>query len=160
MKRTLLAACFCLTAISSMAVQAQPATRATVETFLAVTESRQMLELAYQQMDQLQQQATAGQPVDALSKKHRQQVQDLIRAELSWENLQEPLIALYGTVFSDAELQLIISFYQSPAGQKLLKRQPELMQNTMQMVQERMMAVQPKLQALIKQQQAERQASQ
>lgn len=157
MKRTLLAACFCLSAVAVQSVQAQPATRDTIEQFLTVTEARQMLELAYQQMDQMQQRASAGQPADALSKKHREQVQQLLKAELSWDNLQEPLIALYGTVFSDAELQDIISFYQSPAGQKFLKRQPELMQNTMQMMQQRMVALQPKLEALIKQQQAERQ---
>jgi hypothetical protein len=159
MKRTLLAACFCLTALSALHVQAEPATRPTVEQFLKVTEARQMLELAYQQMDQLTQQAGAGQPADTLQTKHRQQVQDLVKAELSWEQLQEPMIALYGTVFSEAELQDIIQFYQSAAGQKLLKRQPELMQNTMQLMQQRMQALQPKLQALIKQQQAERTAS-
>lgn len=158
MKRTLLAACFCLTALSALHVQAEPATRPTVEQFLKVTEARQMLELAYQQMDQLPQQADAGKSADALQNQHRQQVQDLVKAELSWDQLQEPLIALYGTVFSESELQDIIQFYQSAAGQKLLKRQPELMQNTMQLVQQRMQALQPKLQALIKQQQAERAA--
>jgi len=159
MKRTLLAACFCLTALSALHVQAEPATRPTVEQFLKVTEARQMLELAYQQMDQLTQQSSTSQQTDALQSKHRQQVQDLVKAELSWEQLQEPLIALYGTVFSEAELQDIIQFYQSAAGQKLLKRQPELMQNTMQLMQQRMQALQPKLQALIKQQQAERAAN-
>lgn len=158
MKRTLLAACFCFTALSALHVQAEPATRPTVEQFLKVTEARQMLELAYQQMDQLTQQADAGKPADLLQNEHRQQVQALVKAELSWDQLQEPLIALYGTVFSESELQDIIQFYQSAAGQKLLKRQPELMQNTMQLVQQRMQALQPKLQALIKQQQAERAA--
>ncbi len=159
MKRILLAACFCVTALSALHVQAEPATRPTVEQFLKVTEARQMLELAYQQMEQLTAQSTGGQPADALQQQHRQQVQALVKAELSWEQLQEPLIALYGTVFSESELQDIIEFYQSVAGQKLLKRQPELMQNTMQLMQQRMQALEPKLQALIKRQQAERTAS-
>lgn len=158
MKRTLLAACFCLTAFSSLSVQAQPASRATVEEFLKVTEARQMLEMAYQQMDQLTAQSAAGQPSNPFGQKHRQQVQDLVKAELSWEQLQEPLIAIYGTVFSEDELLLITSFYQSAAGQKLLKRQPELMQQTMQLMQQRMQALQPKLETLLKQQQAERAA--
>lgn len=158
MKRTLLAACFCFTALSALHVQAEPATRPTVEQFLKVTEARQMLELADQQMDQLTQQSGADQQTDALQSKHRQQVQALVKAELSWDQLQEPLIALYGTVFSESELQDIIQFYQSAAGQKLLKRQPELMQNTMQLMQQRMQALQPKLQALFEQQQAERAA--
>jgi hypothetical protein len=89
-----------------------------------------------------------------------QEMNALVRAELSWDKMEEPLIALYGSVFSEAELQDIIEFYQSPAGQKMLKRQPELMQGTMVMMQQQMQSLMPKIKALTEKQSAARKAAQ
>ena len=148
--------------LATFASQAEPAKQATIEKLLQVTNAASMVDNAYQQMDQmsLQMAQNSGLDIntDPLIKKHLKQINDLVRQELSWQQLEGPIIALYGSVFSEDELQDVLAFYQSPTGQKLLKRQPELMQQTMMLMQQKMMEMQPKLKTLMDQQQAERQA--
>lgn len=123
-----------------------------------------MMDQAYQSMDQMTSQMLASTGLDTKRDKQIQQdmqeMNALVRAELSWDKLEEPLIALYGSVFSEDELQEIIAFYQSDVGQKMLKRQPELMQGTMVMMQEQMQAMMPKVKALAEKQRAARKAAQ
>ncbi len=148
----------------SLQVQAEPATRATIEKFLQVTEAANMMDQAYQNMDQMTSQMLASSGLDVEKdpqiQRDMQEMNTLVRAEMSWDKLEEPLIALYGNVFSEAELQDIIEFYQSPAGQKMLKRQPELIQGTMVMMQEQMQSLMPKIKALTEKQHAARKAAQ
>lgn len=148
----------------SLQAQAEPATRATIEKFLQVTEAANMMDQAYQNMDQMTAQMLASSGLDTKRDKQIQQdmqeMNALVRAELSWDKMEEPLIALYGSVFSEAELQDIIAFYQSDAGQKMLKRQPELIQGTMVMMQEQMQTLMPKIKALSEKQHAARKAAQ
>ena len=147
----------------SLQAQAEPATRATIEKFLQVTEAANMMDQAYLNLDQMSEQMLSGAGVDLEKDKQIQndikEMNALIRAELSWDKLEEPMIALYGNVFSEDELQEIIAFYQSEAGQKMLKRQPELMQGTMVMMQEQMQQLMPKMKALIEKQSKQRQAA-
>ena len=148
----------------SLQVQAEPATRATIEKFLQVTEAANMMDQAYQNMDQMTSQMLASSGLDVEKdpqiQRDMQEMNALVRAEMSWDKLEDPLIALYGNVFSEAELQDIIEFYQSPAGQKMLKRQPELIQGTMVMMQEQMQSLMPKIKALTEKQHAARKAAQ
>lgn len=148
----------------SLQAQAEPATRATIEKFLQVTEAANMMDQAYQNMDQMTAQMLASSGLDVAKdpqvQKDMQEMNALVRAEMSWDKLEEPLIALYGNVFSEAELQDIIEFYQSPAGQKMLKRQPELIQGTMVMMQQQMQNLMPKIKALTEKQHAARKAAQ
>jgi hypothetical protein len=143
----------------SLQAQAEPATRATVEKFLQVTEAAAMMDQAYLQMDhiseQMLQSAGSGIDKDPQARQMVKEINALVREEFSWKHLEEPMIALYGNVFSEAELQDIIAFYQSDAGQKMLKRQPELMQGSMVMMQEQMQRLMPKMKALIDKQVAE-----
>lgn len=150
--------------LCSLQLQAEPATRATIEKFLQVTEAANMIDQAYQNMDQMTGQMLASSGLDITKdpqiQQDMQEMNALVRAELSWDKMEEPMIALYGNVFSEAELQDIIAFYQSDAGQKMLKRQPELMQGTMVMMQEQMQQLMPKMKALMEQQAKKRQAVQ
>lgn len=148
----------------SLQAQAEPATRATIEKFLQVTEAANMMDQAYQNMDQMSAQMLSAGGVDPKQAQQMQQymeeVNALVRTELSWDKMEEPMIALYGNVFSEDELQDIIAFYQSEAGQKMLKRQPELMQGTMVMMQQQMQQLMPKMKALIEKQSKQRKAAQ
>ncbi len=97
---------------------------------------------------------------DPLRRKHQQELNQLIRTELSWQQLEQPMIAIYSSVFSEEELQGIIAFYQSDAGQKMVKRQPELMQASMAVMQEQSMLLMPKIKQLVEQHSKERMAQQ
>ncbi len=143
----------------SLQAQAEPATRATIEKLLQVTDAAAMMDQAYLQLDQISEQmlksSGTGLDTDPQARQMVRNINALVREELSWKQLEEPMIALYGNVFSEDELQDIIAFYQSEAGQKMLKRQPELMQGTMVMMQEQMQRLMPKMKALVDKQVAE-----
>lgn len=74
-----------------------------------------------------------------------QQVMEIIMKELSWENIKGDYIELYAEVFTIEELKGLIAFYESPAGQAFVKKQPELNQKSMMLSQKMMMKIMPKL---------------
>lgn len=150
--------------LCSFVSQAEPAKPETVELFLKVTDAAATLDYAYAQLDQMTEQMNHSQgnvaKDDPLRRKHQQELNQLIRTELSWQQLEQPMIAIYSSVFSEEELQGIIAFYQSDAGQKMVKRQPELMQASMAVMQEQSMLLMPKIKQLVEQHSKERMAQQ
>ena len=85
-------------------------------------------------------------------------IMDLMKKELSWENLKPEFEKLYAETYSAEELNGLLKFYQSPLGKKFIEKQPEMQRNTMLMVQQMMMRVMPKVQALTRQLQQEAEA--
>lgn len=75
-------------------------------------------------------------------------IMDVITSELSWQKMKADYIALYADTFTDEELEAIIAFYKSPAGQALVKKQPELMKRSMELSQKTMLQVMPRIQAM------------
>jgi uncharacterized protein len=60
-----------------------------------------------------------------------------LRADLAprFAELNDEVAKLYATNFTDEELKAILAFYQSPPGKKLLQRQPQVIDNSMQFAQ-------------------------
>lgn len=81
---------------------------------------------------------------------YMKKVMDFTAKEVGWEAMKEDYIALYAESFSKEELEGAIVFYSSDIGQAFIKKQPELMQKSMQISQKKMMAVMPKLQQMMK----------
>ena len=75
-------------------------------------------------------------------------IMEVMKTELSWENLKPEFERLYAETYSAEELEGLLKFYQSPLGRKFVEKQPEMQRKTMQMVQQMMMRVMPKIQAL------------
>jgi len=90
-----------------------------------------------------------------LAIKHQQKIMDLMKKELSWDNLKPEFEKLYAETFSVKELEGLIKFYQSPIGKKFTAKQPEMQKKSMVMVQKMMMRIMPKIQALTKNMQKE-----
>jgi hypothetical protein len=74
---------------------------------------------------------------------------ELLQQELSWEKMKDRYIELYAGTFSEEEMQGVIAFYRSPAGDAFLKKQPELMRRSMELNQQIMTELSPKLQDLL-----------
>jgi len=68
---------------------------------------------------------------------------------LSWEKLKPEYARLYTETYSEVELDGLIAFYKSPAGQALVAKSPGVMLKANEIAQRRMRAVQPQLQALM-----------
>jgi hypothetical protein len=66
--------------------------------------------------------------------------------KFSWSKMEGMFVEIYAEVFTVEELEGIISFYESPAGQKFITKQPELMAKTMEKMQIVMAELMPAIQ--------------
>jgi hypothetical protein len=80
-----------------------------------------------------------------LTTAYLKQVQDLTTDEVGWEKLRPAVVQSYADTFTDADLDGIIAFYKTPAGNALLTKSPEIANKTMGMVQDKIKELQPKL---------------
>jgi len=74
------------------------------------------------------------------------QVQSITQGAVSWEKVKPVIVQVYSDTYTDQELDGILAFYHSPAGQALVAKSPQLMNKTMQLVQSQVSTVQPQLQ--------------
>jgi hypothetical protein len=74
------------------------------------------------------------------------QIQTITQNAVSWEKIKPTVTQLYIDTYTDQELDGILAFYRSPAGQALIAKSPQLMTRTMQIVQTQMNEIQPQLQ--------------
>jgi hypothetical protein len=72
----------------------------------------------------------------------------VVDQSFSWPVLEPAYVKLYGDTYTEAELDGILAFYKSPAGQAMLTRTPELSAGVMQIVHSHMGDFQPKMQSL------------
>ena len=108
------------------------------------------------QMDTLMQQtieqAAQGQQIPAKVQKdidkRRAEVVALLKDLLEWGKLEPMYIRIYQKSFSQAEVDGMIAFYKTPAGQAVIGKMPAVMQNTMEEMQQMMTPVMQKMQRL------------
>ena len=81
---------------------------------------------------------------DAFQQKLKQMTED----QISWKVLEPQYVDLYAKTYTESELDAILAFYKSPAGQSMLAKSPELSAQSVQLVQARMSVLQPELQKL------------
>lgn len=123
---------------------AQQGSQEQVDRLLEVMRARQTVDALMPQVQASQQQMvaqlTAGQQVseedNARIERILTQSNQRMAETLSWDRLLPLYRDIYSKTFTDAEMQAMIEFYESPAGQSLLDKMPLLMQNTMSAVQE------------------------
>jgi hypothetical protein len=72
----------------------------------------------------------------------------VVDANFGWTVLEPAYVKLYSDTYTEAELDGILAFYKSPAGQAVLTKGPELSSGVMEIVHSRMGDFQPKMQAL------------
>ena len=78
-----------------------------------------------------------------------QQVVTLISPAVDWKTLQPDFVSAYNTAYTEPEIDGILAFYKSSAGQALLNKGPDIQQKSGQIVQAHMSAIQPQLRQLV-----------
>jgi len=131
---------------------------AKAEEFLQVSHTEQMLSqvmsmtLNQTKSGMMRQMLGATQTPDQT--KASEELQDKLGAILnnvfSWEKLRPIFVKAYADAFTEQELDGIIGFYKSPAGQAMIAKTPALMTKTNELVQQQMAAAMPEIQQLIK----------
>ncbi|NZA24761.1 DUF2059 domain-containing protein [Luteimonas sp. SJ-92] len=132
---------------------AQQASDAQVDRLLEVMRAQATVEAMMPQVQASQQQMvaqlTAGQELneqdrarlDAIIASSNQRIAET----LTWDRLEPIYRDIYIRTFASEDMEAMIEFYESPAGQRLLDKMPQLMQNTMVAVQQLVMPMMQQL---------------
>ena len=155
-KSKLLILSFCMAAVVPAARADDASHRAKVEEMLRLTKTdtglhEQLTNLQTRVGDLSKQQFNLPTPTaeqTALITEYQGKVQGITKDEVGWEQLHPMLLTLYADSFTDADLDGIIAFYKSPAGQALVAKMPQVASKTTGMVQDRIKELQPKLATL------------
>jgi uncharacterized protein len=76
--------------------------------------------------------------------------QEIVRKALSWEEMRPVYLDVYKKTYTREDVRAITKFYESAAGQRMLDKNPALMQNIMSAVQLKMVPMLEELQGEIK----------
>lgn len=86
------------------------------------------------------------------------QIMTILFEELSWDQMKEDFIELYASVFTEEEIKAMLGFYRSPAGQKLNRKMPEIMEKSMVISQKHVRRAAPRVQGVLEEFMKENQA--
>jgi len=153
MKRILLA--LALACSTAFAADTKP-TEASIKELLALTDAAKLVDSIWAQVDGMTQnmlaQSTRGQQLppeaQAVIEKLRTDSMALAREEFSWAKMEVIYNKIYQDSFTQEELDGMIAFYKTPAGQAVIKKMPVVMQASMQELQKSMGPFMQKLQQL------------
>jgi hypothetical protein len=131
---------------------AQEAARAAkVDEILRLTKTDQIMQQMMTQMKTMSlQQLDKNLPPEkrAEAARNQQKVFDLLSEKLSWEKLKPAFIQIYSEVYTGEELDGILAFFRSPAGQAMVAKTPQLMSKSMALMQKLMADIQPEIEKL------------
>ncbi len=131
--------------LSTHAADSKP-TEQSVRELLAATEARKLLDTVMVQVDSSMragmQQALKGQTITSDQQNIIDNMQHkmmlIFKEELNWESLEPIYIQVYRDSFTQKEVDGMLAFYKSPAGEAMIKKMPVVMQNTAVQTQKRM----------------------
>lgn len=109
---------------------------------------RQVFEHVKEQQRQQLQQMNGSEEQTAVITTYFNKIYDVIQTEMSWDKIKDDYIDLYLSVYSQEEIEALISFYEAPLGRKVIEKMPELMEQSMLISQKYMMKMLPKIQEI------------
>jgi uncharacterized protein len=145
------------TALIHLQAHALPASQASVETLLEVTKVESMMDSMYGGMEQMMPQgmkeSLQGKPVSA----EQQRVLDsvpakfmtVMRQEFNWGKMKPLYVQMYRETFEQEEVDGLLAFYKSTAGQAFVTKMPLVMQKSMVIAQTQMQSLMPKMKEAI-----------
>ena len=140
--------------IFSLAVFAdEPAKKNSVEKLLEITEASKMVDTIYAQMDSMSSNMASQMRLTEKDRpafeQYMKKVNTLVRENMSWEKMKEPMIQVYIKHFTKQEVQGMIAFYSSDIGKSTIKKMPLVMQDSMGVSQKMIGDVFPQIQVLM-----------
>lgn len=134
-------------------VQAAKPSEASIKEVFALANTQGMLKSVEGQVDgmtrNVMQQATKGKPANPEEQKAIDKFQartmSVFKEEISWAKLEPQFIEIYSNTLTQEDVDGIIAFYKSPAGQSFISKMPLIMQNSMGMMQKMMGPMQEKM---------------
>jgi uncharacterized protein len=141
---------------SSPGAANNPPSEASIKQLLEAAQARKLIDSVMTQMDtvmkQTIQQATQGQPVPAKVQKdidkREAEMMAALKELLDWNKLEPMYVRVYQKSFTQSEVDGMIAFYKTPAGQAVISKMPAVMQNTMNEMQQMMAPMMQRLQKM------------
>ncbi len=135
---------------------AAPPSDQSVNQLLQLTKVDRQMDSVFAQMEGAMkaslQRLTKGRPLStdeqATLDKQQAKMAAILKEELSWDKVKDQYVRAYREMFSQEEIDGLIAFYQTPAGQSLVSKQPELAKRTMTILQQRMAPVMQRIQKM------------
>jgi hypothetical protein len=133
-----------------------PPSEASIKQLLEVAQSHKLVDSVMNQMDNLMQQtiaqATKGQQVSPKVQtdidRRRAELAQIMKELLDWKKLEPMYVRIYQKTFSQQEVDGMIAFYKTPAGQAVITKMPSAMQSTIDEMQGAMGPVMQKMQQM------------
>lgn len=127
-----------------------------IQELIAVTDSKKIIDNMGAglegMMNTSMQQTLQGKPIspeqEAILAKMKTKIVTLMKEEISWSKLEPVTIQIYKESFSQEEVDGMLTFYKSPAGQAVIKKMPVVMQKSMSLMQTNMSTIIPKMQKI------------
>lgn len=127
--------------------------RAKAEQMLTVTKSdtqmQTQLAALEARINELAKQQSGVAPLNPeqtkLTDAYQKQIHDITLDEVGFEKIRPLIVQYYVDSFSEAELDGILAFYKTQAGQALITKTPDLAMKSTALVQNRIKEMQPKL---------------
>jgi hypothetical protein len=126
--------------------QAEPARPETIEELLVVSKTQSLLESAHQNIgrttlaniDQaLEKDGSNAEERRVYLEGFSRKLSQIAQEELSWDTLKPMFIRIYSESLTQEELEGMVAFYKTPAGQAMVNKMPRVMQATMTEMQQR-----------------------
>jgi len=139
-----------------LSTQAAPPSDQSVNQLLQLTKVDRQMDSVLAQMEGAMkaslQRLTKGRPLSADEQATLDQQQAkmaaILKEELSWDKVKDQYVQAYREMFSQEEIDGLMAFYQTPVGQSLMNKQPELTNRTMAILQQRMAPVMQRIQKM------------
>ncbi len=157
MKRCTLLFLTLLLATIPLARADEASKNAKIEEFLKAAKLEQlmgqMLTMAANQMKSAAVQQMTGTKLSEAQRQSSEEFQSkmmkIIGDALSWDAMKPIYVKLYADAYTEDEIDGILAFYKSPAGQAMVSKTPQLMAQANRVAMQRMATVQPELQKLV-----------
>jgi len=150
MKKLIVLCLLCM--LPSMAHAEDLNKRENVEKLLVLLNADSIIDNIYLQVHQMMQgmaRELGVKPSEReLFDKYTAKIIDVMKSEMNWKKMKEPMTNLYLKHYSDKEIRDMVSFYKSESGQSMIKKMPEVMQDSMLISQGMMKGFIPKMQAM------------
>ena len=133
-----------------------PPSEASIKQLLEVAQAHKLIDSMMVQMDNLMkqtmQQATQGRQVPPTVQKdidkREAEMMAAMKEMLDWNKLEPMYVRVYQKTFTQSEVDGMIAFYKTPAGQAVISKMPAVVQNTMNEMQQMMNPMMQRLQKM------------
>ncbi len=74
---------------------------------------------------------------------------DQISQRMDWQKLKPDYVKLYADVFAEEEIDGMVAFYKTPAGQAMIEKMPMLLMKSMEIGRRQMAGIMPEIQKTV-----------